>query len=182
MLSRSVNITASPEGSLWCTRSRRLVRGYTERRDHQDRGWRHQTRPPEPPRWTSPEHQAQSAHVVCRGPPDVSSGLCVRVCCPRCQEQRSDIPVGRVFFVVHHSAELDTSSLQIDVQRLVSGLQIIPQVKGPGGGSSMSPQMPIAMSVANKRLATRNSSNVTNASRWRTCWQSQRLCQQSLRD
>jgi len=36
---------------LWCTRSRKLVREYRQRRNDRDRGWPHQIRPPEPPRW-----------------------------------------------------------------------------------------------------------------------------------
>src|SRR6516164_11768404 len=36
---------------LWCTHSRTLVREYRQRRNDRDRGWPHQIRPPEPPRW-----------------------------------------------------------------------------------------------------------------------------------
>src|SRR5258707_5180556 len=35
-------------GNLWPNRSRKLVRGYTQRRNDRDRGWPHQTRPPRP--------------------------------------------------------------------------------------------------------------------------------------
>src|SRR6516164_7034587 len=35
----------------WRTRSRKLVREYRQRRNDRDRGWPHQARPPEPPRW-----------------------------------------------------------------------------------------------------------------------------------
>src|SRR5260370_14290726 len=37
--------------NLWRTHSRKLVREYRQRRNDRDRGWPHQTRPPEPPRW-----------------------------------------------------------------------------------------------------------------------------------
>src|SRR5262249_61445301 len=33
------------------TRSQKLVREYRQRRNDRDRGWPHQARPPEPPRW-----------------------------------------------------------------------------------------------------------------------------------